>query len=86
MITKIPITKARINLGDIVKRARLKKEQFIFEKDGYPVAGLMGIDEFEDYLDINNSDNAKEIKKSYGEYKSGKARLAGKLLDELKKK
>jgi len=86
MITKIPITKARINLGSIVRRARLKKEHFILEKDGYPVAGLMDIDEFEDYLDINSSDNTKEIKKSYGEYKSGKTRPAGKLLAELKKK
>lgn len=86
MITKIPITKARINLGAIVKRARLKKEFFILEKDGYPVAGLMDIDEFEDYLDINNPNNAGEIKRSYKEYKSGKIRPARELLAELKNK
>jgi PHD/YefM family antitoxin component YafN of YafNO toxin-antitoxin module len=86
MITTIPITKARINLGALVKRARLKKEYFILEKDGYPVAGLMDIDEFEDYLDINNAEIKKQIKNSYFEYKAGKFRSAEKLLKELKKK
>lgn len=85
MITTIPITKARINLGNIVKRARVKKEYFILEKDGYPVAGLMDIDEFEDYLDINDEKAKKQIKKSWAEYRAGEFRSAEKLLDELKK-
>ena len=46
-LTRLPLTKARIHLGAVVKRARLGKEYFILEKDGIPVAGLMGIDEFE---------------------------------------
>ncbi|MFC1751658.1 type II toxin-antitoxin system Phd/YefM family antitoxin [Patescibacteria group bacterium] len=86
MVTIIPITKARINLGDIVKRARLKKEYFILEKDGYPVAGIMDIDEFEDYLDINDPKTKKQIKKSYSEYKAGEAKPASRLSGELKKK
>jgi len=86
MITKIPITKARINLGAIVKRVRVKKERFVLEKDGYPVAGLLDIDEFEDFLDLNNSKNRAEIRKSYKEYKAGKIRPARELLAELKKK
>ena len=52
MVTTIPITKARINLGAVVKRVRVNKEYFILEKDGIPVAGLMDIDEFEDYLEM----------------------------------
>ncbi len=86
MVNVIPITKARINLGGIVKRAHLGKEFFILEKDGYPVAGLMDIDEFEDFLESRNSKINRQITKSYKEYKAGKMRPASLLLKELKKK
>lgn len=85
MTTTIPITKARINLGDIVKRASINNEYFILEKDGYPVAGIMGIDEFEDYLDANDPEVKKEIKQSYKDYKAGRVRPARELLKELKR-
>lgn len=49
-VKRLPLTKARINLGALVKRAHLGNECFILEKDGIPIAGLMGIDEFKDYL------------------------------------
>lgn len=86
MVNVIPITKARINLGSIVKRARLGKEYFVLEKDGYPVAGLMDIDDFEDFLESREPKIKKQIAKSYQEYKMGKIRPAGLLLKELKKK
>src|SRR6266566_3373867 len=34
----LPITKARINLGQVVRRVVRNKEYFILEKDGIPVA------------------------------------------------
>ncbi len=40
LVHHIAITKARVNLGAVVKRAHLKGEYFILEKDGIPVAGL----------------------------------------------
>jgi PHD/YefM family antitoxin component YafN of YafNO toxin-antitoxin module len=84
MITTLPITKTRINLGEIIRKVRLNKEYFIIEKDGYPVAGLMDIDEFEDYLDANDPKMKKKIRKSYGEYRAGKARPVEKILNELR--
>lgn len=86
MVNIIPITQARINLGSIVKRARLGKEYFVLEKDGYPVVGLMDIDEFEDFLESRDPKIKKQIARSYKEYKQGKIRPAGLLLKELKKK
>lgn len=83
--TTIPITKARINLGSIVKRASVDGEYFILEKDGYPVAGIMGIDEFEDYLDANDPVIKKEIKQSYEDYKAGRVRPVAEILKELKR-
>lgn len=71
MITSIPITKLRINLGAFVKRARLNKESFVLEKDGFPVAGLVDIDTFEDLLEMRDVGVNKNLDKSYKEYKKG---------------
>jgi len=84
MVNIIPITKARINLGSIVKKVRVNKEYFVLEKDGYPVAGIMDIDEFEDYLDLKNPAVNKLIKKSAKEYRRGKAGAAPSILKKLK--
>jgi PHD/YefM family antitoxin component YafN of YafNO toxin-antitoxin module len=84
MVTTIPLTQARINLGALVKRVHLKKEYFILEKDGIPVAGLMDIDEFEDYLELRDPKVREHIRKSHQEYLAGKSRPAGEFLAELK--
>jgi PHD/YefM family antitoxin component YafN of YafNO toxin-antitoxin module len=73
-VTNIPITKARINLGALVKRIRLNKEYVILEKDGIPIAGMMDIDEFEDYLELQDPKVRAHIRKSHEEYLAGKSR------------
>jgi hypothetical protein len=50
IINRVPITKARINLGQIARRAHNSNEYFILEKDGIPVIGIMAASELEDYL------------------------------------
>ena len=45
MVQHLPITKARINLGQLARRVRANKEYFILEKDGIPVIGIMDADE-----------------------------------------
>jgi PHD/YefM family antitoxin component YafN of YafNO toxin-antitoxin module len=84
MVTSIPITKARINLGALVKRIRLNKEYIILEKDGIPIAGMMDIDEFEDYLELQDPTVRAHIRKSHAEYLAGKSRPAEELLRELR--
>ena len=86
MVHYIPITKARVNLGQVVKRVHLNKEYFILEKDGIPVAGIINVDELEDYLELQNPKVRAHIKKSYAEYQAGKSRPADALLDELTQK
>ena len=85
IVHRLPITQARVNLGALVKRVHLNKEYFILEKDGIPVAGLMDIDEFEDYLELKDPKVRRYIEKSYQEYLSGRSRQAEKLLAELRK-
>ncbi len=84
MVTSIPITKARINLGALVKRIHLSKEYVILEKDGIPIAGIMDIDEFEDYLELQDPKVREHIRKSNEEYLAGKSRPAEELLRELR--
>ena len=48
-VHRIPITEARINLGQVARRAHLNGECFILEKDGIPIAGIIDVDELEDY-------------------------------------
>ena len=85
VIHRMPITVARVNLGQVVRRAHLGREYFILEKDGIPVAGVMNIEEFEDYLDLQNPGLKKQIRKSQDEYCRGKAREAGEFLAKLRR-
>lgn len=84
VVHRIPLTKARINLGQVVRRAHVNREYFILEKDGIPVVGIMHVDDLEDYLELHDSDLNNHIAKSNAEYREGKARGVGELLAEWK--
>jgi hypothetical protein len=84
VVHRIPLTKARINLGQVVRRAHVNREYFILEKDGIPVVGIMHVDDLEDYLDLHDSELNDHIAKSNAEYREGKARPASEFLAELK--
>ena len=77
------MTKARNNLGDLVKRVHHNKEYLILEKDGVPVVAIMDIDEFEDYLELNDPKAQRAIRKSTEEIRAGKSRPAREFLAEL---
>jgi len=85
-VERLPITQARINLGALVKRVHLNKEYFILEKDGIPVVGIMDIDEFEDYLELQDPKVRAIIRKGRQEYLAGKSRPAEELLRELRQR
>src|SRR2546427_12628508 len=83
-VERLPLTKARINLGALVKRIHLNKEYVVLEKDGIPVAGVMPIDEFEDYLELQDPTLRAHIRKSNAEYLAGKSRHAEDFLAEIR--
>jgi prevent-host-death family protein len=83
-VRTIPLTEARNNLGDLVRRVHRDKEYLILERDGVPVAGIMDIDEFEDYLELNSPKVRREIKKSNEDISAGRTRPARELLAELR--
>lgn len=86
IVSRIPITKARINLGQVVRRAHVNREYFILEKDGIPVAGVLSADELEDYLEMQEPGLKAQIHKSAEEYRRGKSRDAGAFLTALRRK
>jgi antitoxin (DNA-binding transcriptional repressor) of toxin-antitoxin stability system len=83
MVYHLPITKARINLGQVVRRVVRNKEYFILEKDGIPVAGIMGADELEDYLELRNPKVKRAIQKGYQEHSAERGRPIEEFLSEL---
>ena len=85
MVHRLPITKARINLGAVAKRAYLAGDYFILEKDGIPVAGIMGADEMEDYLELHDPKTREHIRQSHEEFLAGRHRAAEDLLSDLKR-
>jgi PHD/YefM family antitoxin component YafN of YafNO toxin-antitoxin module len=80
------MTEARINLGQLAKRAHVNNEYFILEKDGIPVIGIMDADELEDYLELRDPNVREQIAESNQDVKSGRTRPAVDLLTELKSK
>lgn len=85
MVSRIPITEARINLGAVVKRVRLNGEYFILEKDGIPIVGIMGADELEDYLELRDPKVQRIVKQSAQDVRAGRTRPASMLLAEYAK-
>ena len=55
----------------------------ILEKDGIPIVGIMDIDEFEDYLELQDPKVREHIRKSREEHRAGKVRPAEALQNEL---
>ena len=84
-VNRLPITKARINLGQIARRAHNGKEYFILEKDGIPVIGIMAADELEDYLEMRDTMVKASIAASRRDRAKGKTRPAAELIGELKR-
>ena len=83
VVNRLPITKARINLGQLAKRAHLNNEYFILEKDGIPVIGIMDADEMEDYLELRSPKVKTQIRPSNTDIRAGRTRPAEALLKEF---
>ena len=82
-VSVMPITKARINLGAVVRRVHLNKEYIILEKGGIPVVGIMDADELEDYLEVHDPEIRRLIELSNEDIRAGRTRPAREFLAEL---
>ena len=79
----VSLDQACVDLGALIERLQTSNERFVLEKDGLPVAVLIDIDEFEDYLELQDPEVNKAIAESRQDYLAGKSRPAEELLREL---
>ncbi len=84
IVRRISITEARINLGDLARRAHVCNEYFILEKDGIPVIGIMNADELEAYLELMNPQVRAQIAAGKADVQAGRMRPAENLLAGFK--
>jgi len=84
MTNTVSIQDATKNLPDIIEKLR-GDNYFVVQKNGKPVAGIVGVDDMEDFLDLQNAALKKQIKKGYAEFKAGKAKPARLVLETLLK-
>lgn len=82
-IHRIPISQARANLRQIARRAHDEKAYFVLEDRGEPVAGIMDIDELEDYLEVHDPKMQEQIRQGHQEYLEGKTRPIEEFLAEI---
>lgn len=83
-VNRMPITQARINLGQLAKRVHLNGEYFILEKDGIPIVGIMGADELEDYLEVRDHAVNEQIRQSNADIAAGRVVSAKDVLAEIR--
>lgn len=86
MVKTISVTKARINLEEVIKRVHLNKDSFVLEKGGIPVAAILDIDEFEDWLEMKDPKIKEQIRRGYEEYKKGKTVPLDKFISKIRAK
>jgi len=84
-VIRMPMTKARINLGALVRGVHVRGDLIVLEKDGIPVAGLVDMDALEDIVEMNDPKMRRQIRASMREYRAGRTRPARELLEELKR-
>lgn len=82
-VVHVPLTQARSSLGTIVNEVNRSGEYVVIERGGLPVAVIMDIDEFEDYLDLHDPAVGERIAMASREHHAGKSSPAGGLLSRL---
>ena len=75
-ISTIAATEARIHFGEVLKRVHTGREQLIVEKDGLPIAAILGHADYEEYRlflarqlleEMNRSLNKEAVAQGYTE-------------------
>lgn len=83
-VLRMPMTRARTQLGALVRGVHVDGDVVVLEKDGIPVAGLVDIDALEDYLETNDPALRRRIRESMKAHRSGRTRPVRQFLAELK--
>ena len=58
-VERIPMTKARTMIGQLVNRVHVDKQRIVLEKSGMPIVAIIDIEEFKQYLSLREASEAK---------------------------
>ena len=83
-VHRLPITKARVNLGQLVRRVDETKSTSYWRRTAYLSAGIMGADELEDYLELQDQKFRNASAKAMLTILAGRSRPAKDFLTELR--
>ena len=83
-VIRASIEEARANPTALIEHVRGGDRYVVLESDGEPAAVLMDVDEFEDYLELQDPEVIRAIAEGRKEYLEGKSFPAEDLIDELK--
>jgi prevent-host-death family protein len=84
-IRHVPLTQARASLGTIVNDVNRTRDYVVVERGGLPVAAIMDIDEFEDYLELRDPKVRERIAAASREHRAGMSVPAEELLADLQR-
>ena len=84
MTRTITLTKFRAAMSDILKtNVAGNKQHIVIENNGVPLAVVIGIDDYEDFLDAHDPVVQARIEASAAEARTGKIRPVHKLFREF---
>ena len=81
---KIAAIKARQNLGELLNRVALRRDEFIIERGGRPLAAMIPIEKFEQIKDAAHAVLSFSLRKSRRSVRRLSIRAKDALLDEAK--
>ena len=73
-VRRLSITEAGGLLDALVKRVSLHQDYIVLEQNGNPIAGVLDIDDFEDYLELQDPEVCWHIRKSNEDFLAGNLR------------
>jgi prevent-host-death family protein len=83
LVRHLPLTQFRQRVGEVINRVHREKEYVVVERGGLPVAAVMDIDEFEDYLEVRDPEAQRDVAASREDIAAGRIRPVEELLTEL---
>ena len=83
----IPALQARTQLGEIINRACYGKSRFIVTRGGKPAVVIMGVEDYENMLEIIgeqlDGEFQADLKEAWADYKAGRVSTLEKLHQDL---
>lgn len=83
-VRRLAITEAGVD-RHALERVSLHQDPVVLERNGIPIAAVMGIDDFEDYLELQDPQVCRHIQMSNEDFLGGRNRPSRSFIAELRR-